>query len=308
MCFDEVIDVLRLKIPKTPKNLVDLLPDPEYYLDLKGISIPLYGGLISGEVELFNQFTEKVDRITRGFQGILRDIKAPSNYTVEQVINALRVGSIENIKYHFKDVNFSELGFNELNKIAKERGVTFLIETITEGDDSVQKIVEQYYELWIENGYTGSAIVITNEILSETKPIVIDGVEIQKIDSEEVVKRSGLTWEEIEGLPSFLDPLLPYLAIIKFRTGIGSYVVFSFMRPDELVEATMALQEEFETRKLEITPELIHHNENVQIEVQENGSESTENNNKRLGNESNQSTTTVNSRKRKAKKEEDKEI
>jgi hypothetical protein len=170
-------------------------------------------------------------------------------------------------------VDWKKLGQPELAKIAAELNLEVFTSTIIGEDRRVQDIVENFYSAWLEVGYVAaSGLELVNLVLTKQAPYKVEEGELIKFDPDEILANASITWDELNILDTLLNVDLPYLLIIKFRTGIGQYNIFDYLPLAERKRVIDALKVELSTSpKVETPP--VAENPNVETTTTEGGAE-----------------------------------
>jgi hypothetical protein len=207
------------------------LPTPIGYLDIANVQLPLFGGILAGEMRVFEKLIQLQTDVIRGFNEIVAAIGATQYESVSDIRRALKLGQFQQYSYTTAKVAWTKLGQAELAAAATKQGVTIFTSTVTpEGDTTVQDIIVNYFDIWREAGFTqDTGLEMANAVLAKSAPVTKTLGTLVTFDAEEILRQCVLTWEEIEMIEDLMNPDVPYLLIIKFRVGIGSYNLLDYV-------------------------------------------------------------------------------
>jgi hypothetical protein len=214
--------------PLAPAPITQL-PKTENYLTIGSVELPLYGGILAGEIKLLESLVSLQSSMFSKLGSLLSLIGADQQSSVSEICQALRVGSYRPYKTTQVKVAWPKFGQPELQAIATERGVEFFTETVTGEDRRVQNIIEAQWTLWSDAGFLGGGLEMANAVLSKQAPFSRVVQEVVTFNGEDVLLQAGLTWSDIQNLDMLLDSDVPFLLIVKFRLGIGQYNIFDYV-------------------------------------------------------------------------------
>ena len=217
-----------------PVNLT-LLPPAVETITIANVSVPLYGSILAGESKAVEKLLAIVQTMYKSVNNLYSAIGAPKNTPFSEIIRALQFGRFQSVKYEDVKVDFRKIGYTELAAIAKARGVSIFTAVLEEdGNREVQDVVEKYFGTWVELGYEATTgLEMANLILSKTSPVKEIKGEVLHFKGDEILDVAGLSWDELSNMDELLSDDLPYLTVIKFRTGIGSFNLFDYISPTE---------------------------------------------------------------------------
>ena len=195
----QILDNLKLptavditKIPASNNNLL-IIPD---------ITIPLYGELLVGEKALLKKVNEAVTPFLVKLNKLLTLIGSPKMSDIGDLISQLQLGAVVVTKYKEVQVNYEELGHQELKDLADKAGVSVFssVSPIIDGEIStgLLDIFKKYLDAWFNNGIPGeTALDMANSVLLKKTVLVPDMVETIEVNTSEVLAKSSLTWDDL---------------------------------------------------------------------------------------------------------------
>jgi hypothetical protein len=241
------------------------LPSPIEYLTIANVKVPLFGGILAGEMRLLEKLLELQASVYTGLTTVMKLIGADEYTSIPDIHRALKIGSFQTYKYSTAKINWNKIGQPELAKIAEKQGVTIFTTTATEDDRSVQDVVEKYYDAWVEAGFNQeSGLAAANAVLNKQAPISRELGELVTFDADDVLKQAGLSWQEVDAIEDLVNPDISYLLILKFRVGIGQFNIFDYVPYRERAGIIDALKGELANK--DISNPVVASNANIEVE------------------------------------------
>lgn len=246
--------------------LKSYLPTPISYLDIAGVPVPLFGGILAGEMKLLEKLVTLQNDTLAGVSTLLKIIGGDEYTTTPEIQRAVRVGQYQSYLTTVAKVTWTKLGQTELFNAAQKQGVSYFSASISpDGDETVQEIIEKYFDTWIEAGYAPrSGVELANLVLNKQPPVKREAGPLVEFDYEEALKQSGLTWIDIDSLEDLLNPDVPYLLIIKFRTGLGQFNPFDYVPYAQKAGLVEELKRELSSQS--VPPPVVASNANVEVD------------------------------------------
>lgn len=269
----QILDNLKLptavditKIPASNNNLL-IIPD---------ISIPLYGELLVGEKALLKKVNEAVTPFLVKLNKLLTLIGSPKMTDIGDLISQLQLGAVIVTKYKKVEVNYEELGYQELKNLADKAGVVVFssVSPIIDGEisTSLLDLFKQYLDTWFNNGIPGeTALDMANSVLLKKTVLVPDVVETIEVNAIEVLAKSSLTWDDLYILQETSSVYFTSLLLIYFRTGIIDFNPLEFLTLSEAEAIVGKLTKEMQGQS-EPIEETVIANANIEKQPQTGGS------------------------------------
>ena len=269
----QILDNLKLptavdttKIPASNNNLL-IIPD---------ISIPLYGELLVGEKALLKKVNESVTPFLVKLNKLLTLIGSPKMSDIGDLISQLQLGAVVVTKYKEIEVNYEELGYQELKNLADKAKVPVFssVSPIIDGEisTSLLDIFKQYLDSWFNNGIPGdTALDMANSVLLKKTVLVPDVVETIEVNATEVLAKSSLNWDDLYTLQETSSIYFTSLLLIYFRTGIIDFNPLEFLTLSEAESVVGKLTKEMQGES-ESIEETVIANANIEKQPQTGGS------------------------------------
>lgn len=269
----QILDNLKLptaiditKIPPSNNNLL-IIPD---------IAIPLYGELLVGEKALLKKVNEAVTPFLVKLNKLLTLIGSPKMSDIGDLISQLQLGAVVVTKYKKVEVNYEELGYQELKDLATKAQVSVFssVSPIIDGEISTAllDLFKQYLDSWFNNGMPGdTALDMANSVLLKKTVLVPDVVETIEVNAGEVLAKSSLTWDDLYTLQETSSVYFTSLLLIYFRTGIIDFNPLEFLTLSEAESIVGKLTKEMQGEPEPIEEQVIA-NTNIEKQPQTGGS------------------------------------
>jgi hypothetical protein len=269
----QILDNLKLpttvditKIPASSNNLA-IIPD---------ITIPLYGELLVGEKALLKKVNEAVTPFLVKLNKLLTLIGSPKMSDIGDLISQLQLGAVVVTKYKEVEVDYEELGHQELKDLADKAQVSVFssVSPIIDGEisTSLLDLFKQYLDSWFNNGIPGeTALDMANSVLLKKTVLVPDVVETIEVNAAEVLAKSSLTWDDLYTLQETSSVYFTSLLLIYFRTGIIDFNPFEFLTLSEAESIVGKLTKEMQGESEPIEEQVLA-NANIEKQPQAGGS------------------------------------
>jgi hypothetical protein len=269
----QILDNLKLpttvditKIPASNNNLA-IIPD---------ITIPLYGELLVGEKALLKKVNEAVTPFLVKLNKLLTLIGSPKMSDIGDLISQLQLGAVVVTKYKEVEVDYEELGYQELKDLADKAGVSVFssVSPIIDGEisTSLLDLFKQYLDSWFNNCIPGeTALDIANSVLLKKTVLVPDVVETIEVNAAEVLAKSSLSWDDLYTLQETSSIYFTSLLLIYFRTGIIDFNPLEFLTLSEAESIVGKLTKEMQGESEPIEEQVLA-NANIEKQPQAGGS------------------------------------